>query len=121
MYLDFFVMLSNTSEVCDGLGPVLGLIGWVILVIKIAVPIILIVMGMLNMATAVMEKKDDKIKDAQSNLIKKVIAAVIVFLIVTIVTLIFSTIMKQTDWQECAECINDPTANTTCEINTLIK
>lgn len=120
MFVNLVNMMSNTSDICDGLGPVLGLIGWVVLVIKIAVPIILIVVGMLNMAQAIMEKKEDKIQDAQKALIKEVIVAVIVFLVITIVTLLFSTIMKQRDWKECATCINDPRANQTCEINTLI-
>lgn len=121
MLIDLFNMMSsNTSDVCDGLGPILGLVGWVVLVIKIAVPIILIVIGMIDMTKAVMSKKEDDIKNAQGALVKKAIAAVIVFLIIQIVTLLFATIMKQSDWKECSKCVNDPRANQSCEINTLI-
>ena len=119
--IDLFNMLNNTTDICNGMGPVLGLVGWVVLVIKIAVPILLIVLGMIDMTKAVMSKEEKEIKAAQSALIKKVIAAIIVFLVVTIVTLIFSTIMKQTDWQQCAKCINNPTATDNCKVTTDIK
>lgn len=112
--LDFLNLLAGeASRVCsprNGLGPIFGIIGWVLLIIKIAVPIILIVMGMIDMTKAIMSKKDDEIKTAQTTLIKKAIAAVTVFLIVTLVTLIFTTIMKQTDYKACKNCINHPTS-----------
>lgn len=125
-FIDLFNVLAATTqtanEVCKGLGPIFGLIGWIVLIIKIAVPIILIVIGMLNMAQAIIAKNDDKIEEAQKALIKKVIAAVIVFLVVTIVTVLFSTIMQQTDWENktCVECIDHPT-NDICKIPTSLK
>ena len=111
--LDFLNLLAGeASQVCsarNGLGPIFGVIGWVLLIIKIAAPIILIVMGMIDMTKAVLSKDEKEIKEGQNKLIKRAIAAVVVFLIVTLVTLIFSVIMKQTDYKSCRNCVNHPT------------
>jgi len=57
----------------------------VINLIKIGVPIILVILGMLDMGKAVMSQKEDEIKKNQSLLIKRVIYAVVVFLVISIV------------------------------------
>lgn len=58
-------------------------------IIKIAVPVILIIMGMLDLGKAVMASKEDEIKKAQTLFIKRIVAAVLVFFIVAIVQLVF--------------------------------
>lgn len=69
----------------------------VVTIIKIAVPVILIIMGMLDLGKAVMAQKDDEIKKAQSTFIKRIIAAVLVFFVVSIVTLVFSILANADD------------------------
>lgn len=88
---------------------IMTLIGIVVWGIKVFVPIILIIVGMIDMAKAVTEKSDDKIKAAQASLIKKSIAAVIVFLIPTIVGLIMGVIGAN-NYKNCMICVNNPTA-----------
>ncbi len=90
------------------LQPILGLIGYVILGIKIIVPIILVIMGMLDLAKAVTEKDENKIKAAQMLLVKRAIAAVIVFLVMTVVTIVVSLVNGK-DWEGCKDCLNHPT------------
>lgn len=91
----------------SGLGKVMGIIGYVIWGIKVVVPIILIIVGMLDMGKAVTLKDEGEIKKAQNSLIKKLIAAVIVFLVPTLVGLIMGVIGSN-DWKNCAACINAP-------------
>ena len=94
-------------NLCSGLAPVLRIVGIVKWGIQIAVPIILIIVGMIDLAKAVTEKNEDKIKEAQQKLIKKAIAAVLVFLVVYIVGLLMSLIGNQ-DYKQCMSCINSP-------------
>lgn len=61
--------------------------------VRVAVPIILIVLGMLDFAKGVMAQKEDEIKKGQKMFVKRLIAAVIFFLISTIVS-IFMDIMS---------------------------
>lgn len=60
--------------------------------IRIGVPIILIVVGMIGMGKAIAQQKEDEIKKAQSTLIKQAIAAVIVFLMFSLVSLIVGVV-----------------------------
>lgn len=57
----------------------------VIVVIKIFIPIVLIIFGMLDLGKAVMSNDEKTMKEAQGKLIKRFIYAVLVFLIVTLV------------------------------------
>lgn len=68
------------------------LIGTVINVIKIGIPIILIIWGMLDLGKAVMAQNEDEIKKAQQVFIKRIISAVLVFLVVFIVQLVLNLI-----------------------------
>ena len=68
--------------------------------IRIGVPIILIVVGMIGMGKAIAQQKEDEIKKAQSTLIKQAIAAVVVFLMLSLVSLIVGVVapdMKDND------------------------
>lgn len=109
--LNLINFLSNTAntaeELCSELEPVLRIVGIVVFIIKVVVPIILIVVGMIDMAKAVTEKDENKIKDAQHKLIKKAIAAVLVFLIVTIVGVLMNLIGAK-DYKNCTKCITNP-------------
>lgn len=69
--------------------------------IRIFVPVILIVVGMITLASSLMSQKDDEIKKAQSKLIQKVIAAVAVFLVFTLVQFAFNIVSNTvTDTQK---------------------
>jgi surface polysaccharide O-acyltransferase-like enzyme len=74
---------------CSQFSDILGFVKGIIDLIKIAVPILLIIMGMLDLGKAVVAGKDDEIKKAQSTLVKRAIAAVAVFFVITIVQLLF--------------------------------
>ena len=107
--LNLINVLKNVTAytLCDDLGPVLRIVGIAIFIIKVVVPIMLIVVGMLDMAKAVTEKDENKIKDAQQKLIKKAIAAVLVFLVVTIVGVLMNLVGAE-DYKQCTGCLTDP-------------
>lgn len=64
----------------------------VVNLIKLAIPIILIIFGMIDLARAVMSNDEKEMKGAQTKLIKRVIYAVLVFLVVSIVQLLFGAL-----------------------------
>ena len=53
--------------------------------LKIGVPVLLIIFGMLDLGKAVMAQKEDEIKRGQQMFVKRLIAAAIVFFVVVIV------------------------------------
>ncbi len=64
--------------------------------IQIGVPIILIIVGMFDMGKAITQQKEDEIKKAQSLLVKKAVAAALVFLMFSIVQLVVSVVSPDT-------------------------
>ncbi len=95
------------DDFCTDINPVLRIIGYVIFGIKIAAPIILIVVGMIDLAKAVTLNKDEEVKKAQNLLIKKAIAGVLVFLVITIVGLLMKLVGGD-QYKSCNTCLNSP-------------
>lgn len=99
------------ETICEGLAPLIKLVKHgLIPILQIGIPIILIVLGMIDLGKAVMAGKEDEMKKAQSALIKRCLYAVAVFFVVTIVTLIFNLfavsgaaddIKGTTSWSDC--------------------
>lgn len=106
-FINLLAGYTNFDAICDDLAPVLRLVGIVIKAIQIGVPIILIVIGIMDFAKAVTEKKDDSIKDAEKKLINRAIAAACVFFVVLIVSLLM-TLIGNKDYEACMDCINHP-------------
>ena len=68
--------------------------------IRIGVPIILIIVGMFDMGKAITQQKEDEIKKAQQLLVKKAIAAALVFLMFSIVSLVIGVVAPKNDTTE---------------------
>jgi hypothetical protein len=60
--------------------------------VRLVVPIILIIVGMITLTSSLMAQKDDGIKKAQEKLVQKVVAAVLVFLVLTLVRFGFNIV-----------------------------
>lgn len=77
----------------------------VVLVIQIAVPIILVVFGMIDLAKAVIASKEDEIKKSQMTFIKRLIAGALVFFVFAIVKMVISFVAtNSTDMLNCVNC-----------------
>lgn len=106
------IYLADQANVCHTLVPVMTIVGYVIFVIKIAVPIILIVMGMITLVGAIMKQDDKEVKKATTALIKKVCLGLGVYLVVTVVGLLMNLIGANADWKTCSTCAFNPFSKT---------
>ena len=93
---------TSTIPIPDAL---VNIVGAVVNIIKIGVPIILIVLGMIDMGKAVASQKEDEIKKGQKTLISRVIAAAIVFFVVAIVQLMLSIVSGATNDTNIWTCV----------------
>lgn len=86
-------------------------------IIQIGIPILLIVMGSIDLGRAVISQDDKEIKGATSKLIKRAIAAVAVFFVTTIVSLLMNmfsdsgatgneNVQGTTSWKDCWSAID---------------
>lgn len=90
-------------SICDltEVKKIMRIIKIVILLIRIAVPIILIVVGMLDFMKATSSGDDATLKKTLSQFVRRIIAAVLVFLIPTFVSAIFTLIGANTEYKKC--------------------
>ena len=80
---------------CAGIGPVVQFLkNGLLPIIQIGIPIILIIMGSVDLGKAVLSSDDKEIKSATGRLIKRAIAAVAVFFVATIVSLVMGMFGK---------------------------
>lgn len=87
------------------MAPIMTIVSTVIKVIQFGVPIILIVMGMLDLGKAVMSSKEEEIKKAQSLFIKRLIAGIVVFLVITIVKVVMAALPSELVGDEVNNCL----------------
>lgn len=81
------------------------IISFIINILKIATPIILIMFGIITLLKAMMSTSEDELKKAQKSLIKKIIASVMVFFVVTIVQFVITKVSDETtNFSDCLNC-----------------
>lgn len=91
---------------CGGLYPFIKLIKKLISLLQLAVPLALFLFGSLDFGKAVIAGKEDEMKKAQSTFIKRVIYAVVVFLVFTIVTLVMNVIADTAPLDSLGESVD---------------
>lgn len=84
------------------------LVHLIINLIKIGTPILLVILGMMDMFKAMTAQKEDEIKKAQGLFFKRLIAGVLVFLVFVIVELVFGLLAGSTgdDQANMWDCVN---------------
>lgn len=93
--------VGSTDSNCGGLAPIVSLIKkGVFPIVQIGIPIILIVLGTVDLGKAVMASDEKQVKAAQSQLIKRCIYAVAIFFVTTIVTMLMSIVATGADKDE---------------------
>ena len=103
--LETLVLFADIADVdgtyfCKELGPIITLLKNVVRLLQWLIPIGLILYGLLDLGKAVIAGKEDEMKKAQGTLIKRVVYAVAVFLVVTIVSFVMG-LVGSTDWKKC--------------------
>ena len=107
------VEIGTKSGFCSQTANIWQIAGYVLLVFKIVIPLLLIIFGMIDLGKAVIASKEDEIKKATSSLVRRAIAAVIIFLLPTIVSFLVGIIggfneLAQADYELCRTCIVNP-------------
>lgn len=81
------------------------LIAYFIVILKTATPIVLIIMGMIQIIKAIANTNEDEIKKAKSSLIKKLIAAALVFFSISIVQFVVDQVVDDDEKGSMAACM----------------
>ncbi len=98
---------NSASSWCENFNQVWYIFGLVIQVIYIVTPLLLIITGSITMIQAMTKKDESAITKAQSLLVKKIIVAVIIFLMVSITKMVIGLVADD-GWTTCANCAFNP-------------
>ena len=114
----FLISIDSVSAMevvdCGGLGSVpyvmIRFINRIINIIKVIVPVILIIMGMIDMAKATTASDEKQMQTSRKMFIKRIIYAVMVLFVVSIVQLLFtilqtSVFKTESNLLSCVSCV----------------
>lgn len=102
--------MGNVDNFCADTSNIWRTIGYFLLVFKIVIPIILIILGMIDLGKAVVASDDKAISKSAKSLAIRIVAAVIIFFIPTIVGFIIQIVDTSLEnrYDICADCISNP-------------
>lgn len=103
--LDLFQIAANLDS-CGGLLPIVRMVRTLLKIIQILIPILLILLGTIDLGKAVIASDEKEIKAAQSRLIKRCIYAAAIFFVVMLVTVLMNIVASSGEtgtggWSDC--------------------
>ena len=107
------LILAEVASFCTETKDIWKFLGEIIFILKILIPVILVVLGIIGLAKAVIADDDKEIKTQVNKLIKKFIAAVLIFFLPSIVKACFGLVDQfngevEAEYINCINYITDP-------------
>ena len=96
------------------------IISFVVYLLKIGTPIILIIFSIMQLVKALASSNEDELKKAQKVLVKKLIAAALVFFIISIVQFVIMKVADSSETNNISDCF-DCFLNDNCNSSTYYK
>lgn len=102
--------MGNVDSFCAETSNIWRTVGYFLFVFKIVIPLILIILGMVDLGKAVISSDDKAVSKAAKSLGMRIIAAVAIFFIPTIVSFVIQLVDTSVDsrYDVCAKCISNP-------------
>lgn len=115
--LDYYYSCGN-GMIARMNGTIPHLTSLIVDLLKIGIPVLLIVLGMLDFGKAVMSQKEDEIKKNQTLFVKRLISAALVFFVFIIVELVFNLVAGTGDEEKniwaCVSCFMEGEDSSSC-------
>ncbi|MEG1505874.1 MAG: hypothetical protein RR478_00075 [Bacilli bacterium] len=105
-------MLINEVEFCFRTAKAWQVVGNFVSVLKVLIPIIIIILGIVDISKSVIASDSKVTKESVMRLFKRVMAGLLIFFIPTIISYFFSILGGFTDlnadYLKCVNCITSP-------------
>lgn len=103
----------DLGDFCTKTSEMIEFVGWVLTIVKVAIPFIIVILGVMDLGKAVVASKDDEIKTATKRLLWRAVAGVAIFLMPSIVIWLFGTINDFANgynqgFATCETCLLEP-------------
>jgi uncharacterized membrane protein YjgN (DUF898 family) len=100
---------------CTKAGSIMQIVGYVLLVIKIVVPILIIILGSIDLAKAVTSGEEKDVKENATKLFKRILIGMVIFFLPSIVRALYFSLTQdndnsgfKNDVSKCIVCITSP-------------
>ena len=97
---------------CYKTASIWHVVGYIFFIVKIVVPLIIIILGVVDFTKAIISNDDKEINKTAGRLIKKVVIGIVIFFVPTIVNAIFKMFGEfvdyNSDFNNCLNCITSP-------------
>ena len=112
------VIIVNPSGFCVKASSVIQIVGYVLLVIKIVIPLIIIILASIDFGSAALAGEEKVIKEKAFTLLKRILVGIAIFLLPTIVRVLYFGIYDMNhdkfdntirdDSSNCIDCLTNP-------------
>lgn len=104
----------DITSFCTQMKDIVQIIGYILMVFKIAIPLLIIALGIFDFGKAVIAEKEDEIKKQTKRLLYRVVAGIVIFLIPNLVLWIFTAFVddystEAESFKTCETCFLHPT------------
>jgi len=106
------MLIGDVTTFCSDTALIWQFIGYILMIFKIVIPLLLLILGMFDLGKAVVASDDKAINKATTALVKRAVAAIIIFFIPTLIGFVFSIVAGFSD-----EIENNYTACKTCAVS----
>lgn len=110
---------AGASTFCSDAHGILEIVGWILTIFKIAIPVIIIALGLFDLGKAAISSKPEEIKKTTTSLVWRLVGGIAIFFVPTVVMLVFGFVSdfgdnkNNVDFDVCYKCIVSPW-NSTC-------
>ena len=90
------------------------IVGKILFIFKIVIPLLIIIFGMIDLGKAVISSDEKEIKNATTSIMRRLIAAIVIFFVPTIVDAIFNMVgdfskdKETAGYNLCEKCLTKP-------------
>ena len=95
--------LADKINFCKDTAAIWQFIGYLLFLLKIIIPLVIIVLGIVDLAKVVVSHDDKAINMAFSSLVKRLIMGIAIFFVPTLVSLVFSAIKEAAPYLDSAD------------------
>lgn len=112
-------MNFSLETFCTEAATLLQIVGWFVTIIKVGMPLVIVIYGVLDFGKAVVASKEDEIKTSAKRLMWRAVAGICIFFVPTIVMWLFGTISDFNEatgagFDNCKGCILSPWDGASC-------
>lgn len=103
------ILAKSASSFCSDTKEIWSFLGKIINILKIVIPVIIVLLGTIDLGKAVMAGEDKQIKAAQKMLLMRLIYGVAIFFVTTIVQVVFGLVAgaEGVSSEICFKCVSN--------------